>query len=176
MLSNTPILGAIIAGGRATRFGSDKAAALLDGTPLIEHAARIVSPWTVETVVVGRAWPGMVTVADRPGRELGPLGGLAGALHHARARGIARVLTIGCDMPIVPAELIERLLASGVTYCADAPVLGVWPSSLADVLEAHLAGGGSGSVRRWAEAHGIVPTRSATPLPNINTPGDLATL
>jgi len=176
MLSNTPILGAIIAGGRASRFGSDKAAALLDGTPLIEHAARVLAPWTAETVVVGRAWPGMVTVADRPRRELGPLGGLAGALHHARTRGIARVLTIGCDMPIVPAELIERLLASGASYCADVPILGVWPSSLVDVLEAHLADAGDRSIRRWAEAHGIVATRAAAPLPNVNTPEDLATL
>ena len=32
-------LGAIIAGGKATRFGSDKAAASLNGTALIEHVA-----------------------------------------------------------------------------------------------------------------------------------------
>ncbi|MFM2236672.1 MAG: MobA-like transferase domain, partial [Pseudomonadota bacterium] len=32
-------LGAIIAGGKATRFGSDKAAAQLNGRPLIEHVA-----------------------------------------------------------------------------------------------------------------------------------------
>ena len=175
-VSNTPILGAIIAGGRATRFGSDKAAALLDGAPLIERAARILGPWTVETIVVGRAWPGFESVPDRPAPDLGPLGGLAGALHHARARGFDHVLTIGCDMPIVPAELIERLVASGTSYCADAPILGVWPAALAEVLEAHLSSAGDRSIRRWADAQGIVATRAAAPLPNINTPGDLAAL
>ena len=32
-------LGAIIAGGKATRFGADKAAALLNGQRLMEHVA-----------------------------------------------------------------------------------------------------------------------------------------
>jgi molybdopterin-guanine dinucleotide biosynthesis protein A len=50
-------LGAIIAGGKATRFGSDKAAALLNGRPLIEHVADGLREQVDALIVCGRAWP-----------------------------------------------------------------------------------------------------------------------
>jgi molybdopterin-guanine dinucleotide biosynthesis protein A len=97
-------------------------------------------------------------------------------MEHARAIGAARVLTIGCDMPRVPETLIGLLVERGVTYCADAPVLGVWPSALGPSLVAHLAGGGERSIRRWADANGLAGTSAPTALPNVNTPEDLLAL
>ena len=58
-------LGAIIAGGKATRFGSDKAAALLNGRPLIEHVADGLRE-QVDALIVcgvhGREWNGWTTL------------------------------------------------------------------------------------------------------------------
>lgn len=168
------VLGALIAGGRASRFGSDKALAVLAGRPLIAWAADLVAPLVAETVVCGRSWGGLTRVADVPEPDLGPLGGLAGALGHAEARGFDAVLTIGCDMPWLPDGLAAALVARAPAWCADAPVLGCWPSSLAGALRAHLEAGGDRSVRRWGAGVGGVAVASPAPLPNLNTPGDLA--
>lgn len=165
-------LGALIAGGRSSRFGSDKALALLRGVPLIEHAARVLAPHVELTIVCGRDHPGFASVADVPEPGLGPLGGIAAALRAAEAAGIDTVLTIGCDMPDVPDALIADLIAGGSRYCASAPILGCWHASLAPGLEAHLASGGDRSVRRWAASVGIDAVEWE-PLPNINRPEDM---
>ena len=167
-------LGAIIAGGRATRFGGDKGASLLDGVALIDHAACALAPWVEEIVICGREWAGYRNVGDRPASGLGPLGGIAAALF--AGRGFDAVLTIGCDMPEVPASLLEQLLAGGTRYCSDAPVLGCWSPALATGLEAHLTGEGNRSVGRWAQLVGATAVPAPAPLPNINTPADLAAM
>lgn len=168
------VLGALIAGGRASRFGSDKALAPLAGRPLIAWAAGVVAPFVAETVVCGRAWGGLTSVADVPARDLGPLAGLAGALAYAEAHGFDAVVSIGCDMPWVPDGLVAALVAARPAWCADAPVLGCWPSSLAEALRAHLEAGGDRSVRRWGASVGGVAVASPVPLPNLNTPEELA--
>lgn len=174
------VLGALIAGGAASRFGADKALAAWRGRAMIGWAADALAPWCDATVVVGRAWGGLPSVADRPARGLGPLGGIAGALVHAGASGFGAVLTIGCDMPDVPAALIGRLLAARApAFCADAPILGLWPVALAPALVERLADGvpgardGRRSIRRWAADVGATPVAAGTPLANVNTPADL---
>lgn len=167
------VLGALIAGGRASRFGSDKALALLAGRPLIAWAAGVVAPLVADTVVCGREWGGLTSVADVPAPGLGPLGGLAGALAHAQAHGLDAVVSIGCDMPWVPDGLVAALAQARPAWCADAPVLGCWPSPLAGALRAHLEAGEDRSVRRWGASVGGVAVASPAPLPNLNTPADL---
>lgn len=127
----TRAMGAVLTGGRSSRFGSDKGAALFDGMTLADHAAARIAPF-VETVVrVG----GADGIADVPTPGLGPLGGIAAALDHAERHGFDRVLTIGCDMPRVPVALVEALLRRAPSYCVEAPVLGHWPvSALAQLL------------------------------------------
>lgn len=78
------LLGAILAGGAATRFGSDKGSgALIGGRALIDHVADALRPQVATLVVCGRHWPGLEGLADRPASGLGPLGGLCAALAHA---------------------------------------------------------------------------------------------
>ena len=169
------ILGAIIAGGASSRFGSDKALALLDGQPLIAHAIAAVVPFVDRIVVCGREWGDLPSLADRPVAGLGPLGGIAAALGHAQAAGYAHVLTIGCDMPRAPVELIAALLRRAPAYCTDAPVLGHWPAALGAQLMAFLSGNDR-SVRRWARSVGALPVASPVPLANVNTRADLDAL
>ena len=120
------LLGAIIAGGASSRFGSDKALALLGGQPLIAHAQAALEPLVGAIVVCGRAWGGLPMLADVPVAGLGPLGGIAAALGHARAQGFDHVLTIGCDMPGVPdaaARHPDRRRAGLLRGCADPRLL-----------------------------------------------------
>lgn len=171
----TRLLGAIIAGGQARRFGSDKAVAHYRGRPMIDHVVDWLSPRVAATVVCGRSVPGLRDLPDRPAPGLGPLGGLAAALVHARDHGFDAVLSLPCDTPLLPQDLLSRLAGpGGAAYVADLPVIGLWPASRATALEAHLLASPDRSMRGAARALGAVPV--AATIRNVNTPSDLAGL
>ncbi|HEX7849759.1 MAG TPA: NTP transferase domain-containing protein [Sphingomonas sp.] len=86
------VLGAVIARGLSTRFGSDKALAMIDGRATIEHAIDALRPQVEAILVWGREWPAIGAIADRPARGIRPLGGLNAALHHAVRSGHDAVL------------------------------------------------------------------------------------
>jgi len=166
-------LGAIFAGGQARRFGADKAAATVGGIALLDRVAARLRPQCDALVVVGRDWPGLVRVDDLPRPGLGPLGALAGALGHALRQGHAEVLTSGCDLPDLPADLAARL-APGPAVIAGQQLLGLWPATLADALLAHLAKSEERSMRGWMRAAGAREVPVAQAIANINTAEDLA--
>ncbi|QNQ08594.1 molybdenum cofactor guanylyltransferase [Sphingomonas alpina] len=172
----TRLLGAILAGGRSQRFGSDKAVALLAGQSLIDRVVAALAPQVDSMVLVGRAGD-IAAIPDRPLPDLGPLGGLNAALHHARAQGYPAVMTVGCDMPVLPPDLAERLRASGCpSYVEAIPIIGLWPADLADQLDIFLASDRRRSMRGWATEVGAAVLSLAEDLPNINTPDDLSLL
>jgi len=178
-LTHSNTLGAIVAGGASSRFGSDKALALLDGQPLIAHAQAALERCIGTVVVCGRSWGGLLALDDVPAPGLGPLGGIAAALSHAREAGLTHVLTIGCDMPHVPHALLADLIARAPAFCSDAPILGCWSADAGEGLAARLAGHETGvkngalSIRRWAESIGAAGVPAPMPLFNVNTPADL---
>lgn len=169
------ILGAVLAGGQSSRFGSDKALAELDGHTLLERAVTQLEGWCGAVVVIGRSAAGVSCVPDWPEPGLGPLGGMAGALRFARDQGFAAVLTCGVDSPGLPADL-PGLLAPAPAYVVDQPVVGLWPVGAADAVEAILGGTGRHSMRALAEALGARAVMLPAPSANINTPADLAAL
>jgi len=169
------LLGAVLAGGRSSRFGSDKALAELHGRPLIDHAIQALAAQTDAVVVCGRAW-GDQWVADRPAPDLGPLGGINAALHAAIERGFGAVLTIPCDAPLLPGDLRDRLTGSGGAFCAEMPVIGLWPIAVAESLDRWLAGDAANSVRGWARSVGALPVELGGILHNVNTPENLQAL
>jgi molybdopterin-guanine dinucleotide biosynthesis protein A len=169
------LLGAIIAGGRSIRFGADKAGALLDGRPLIDHVAAGMRGQTDHFVVCGRSWPGIETVADWPRPELGPLGGLCGAFRHARDNGFDAVLTAGCDVLPIPDSLAARL-GAGPACVLGQRLLGLWPATLLPLLESHLRSSTDRSIRTWVTLCHATEIPIAGPWHNINTIIDLDTL
>lgn len=166
------ILGAILAGGEARRFGSDKALALFDGQALIDHVAAALRAQCSAVIVVGREHGGLSRVSDRPRAGLGPLGALAGALHWARREGFPAVLSAPCDAPILPPDL-PGLLGSGPSYLSGLPVVGLWPTALAEHLDRWLADDHPRAVRHWAAAVGARAVVTEVTPPNVNTPEDL---
>ena len=165
------ILGAVLAGGASTRFGSDKALALFAGQPLIAHAIAALAPQVESLVIVGRDWPGLLRVDDLPVAGLGPIGGLCGALSHGHAQGFDAVLVAPCDTLGLPADLAARL-SPGPAVARGQRSIGLWPTSLAPALLARLASGGSRALHVWAavcEAREV----DCGPLHNINQPEDL---
>lgn len=172
------LLGAVLAGGRSSRFGSDKARALMaDGRSLLDHAVAALAPHVEAVAVCGRAVEGLLSLADRPAPDLGPLGGLAAALHHARERGFDAVLTTGCDMPVFPARLAAALIDNAPAVLQGQPLAGCWPVGFSDALDAHLAATEDRSIRAWVSRAGArTITLPDMVLPNINRPADLDTL
>lgn len=166
-------LGAILAGGKSTRFGSDKASALLNGRPLIEHVAAALSPQVDATIICGREWPGMRCVADRPFADMGPLGGLNAALHFARDNGFDYVLSAGCDVLPLP-QIPERARPETACYVDGHYLFGLWSASLASVLDRHLEQQSNHSMRHWIEATGAHALPATVAHANFNTPSDLA--
>lgn len=183
------VLGAILAGGRSSRFGQDKAEALLNDKRLIDHAAEALASQADALLVAGGPKrEGFQCVPDRPLPDLGPLGGLNAALNAAASGGFDWVLTAPCDAARLPADLAMRLRAglgnAPAAYAhaggRDHPTFGLWSARLAPMLDAWLDACSSPrdrSIRRWAATVGAVS--AAFPdgsFANINTPQDLAAL
>ena len=168
----TRLLGAILAGGKASRFGSDKAAALAGGVALIDHVAARLRPQVDRLVVSGRDWPGLARIDDRPAPGLGPLGGLAGALDFALSNGFDAVLAGGCDLPDLPPDLRVRL-GDAPAVVAGQPLLGLWPAAMAPRLIRHLETGTDRSMTGWIAHSGVRQVTLPMPIANINRPEDL---
>jgi molybdenum cofactor guanylyltransferase len=170
------VLGAVLAGGRSRRFGSDKAAALLGGRPLLDHVVDALRPQVDAVVVCGRRHPSLPSLVDRPGPDLGPLGGLSAALHHAEAHGFELVLTAGCDMPGFGSDVLDTLQGHSPAVLAGQQIVGLWPSALAQRLDDYLASASDFSIRAWVREGGARELPFGRMIANVNSPADLERL
>lgn len=166
------VLGAILAGGKATRFGSDKALAMLNGRPLIDHVASLLAKQCAALIVVGRTQDGYICVDDRPAPDMGPLAGLAGALAYASSNGFSHVLSVGVDAPGIPRDL-RTMLEPAPAYVVNQPVIGYWPVTALDLLDQILASDERHSMQHFIERLGGRGVALESPPANINTPADL---
>ncbi|MFC0205642.1 molybdenum cofactor guanylyltransferase [Novosphingobium soli] len=169
------ILGVVLAGGLSSRFGSDKALAELDGHTLLARAVDGLAGWCEHVVVAGRETAPAPTIPDWPRAGMGPLGGLAAALHLAYDEGYDAVLSCGVDAGLMPRNLLALLGAAPA--CLEAqPVIGLWPAAASPLLDSLLHGPEPHAMYRFADSVGARRVALETPVPNINTPGDLAAL
>ncbi|MGC8837408.1 MAG: molybdenum cofactor guanylyltransferase [Anaerolineae bacterium] len=106
----------VLAGGRSSRMGRDKAFLPLGGRPLVEHVLDRVAPLSDDVLLVVReAEPfrhlPVRLVEDRPGPR-GALTGLVSGLREVRHEW---ALAVACDMPFLNPRLIRHmaLLAPG---------------------------------------------------------------
>jgi len=108
------ITGFILAGGRSSRMGRDKALLPTGSRTLIEHVIQRVRPHVQRLVVIGHAQ----NVAHLQGLpvdhvltdlkpDCGPLMGIYTGLLHAEA---PLNLFVPCDMPWINGRLVEQLL------------------------------------------------------------------
>jgi molybdopterin-guanine dinucleotide biosynthesis protein A len=99
-------LGVVLAGGLSSRMGRDKALLSWRGRPLIEHQLEVLREAGVDEVRVSGMRPDYQGVADVT-PQAGPLGGLAGIAQ--AVIGDADLLVIPVDMPLLQANLLQRL-------------------------------------------------------------------
>jgi molybdopterin-guanine dinucleotide biosynthesis protein A len=110
------ITGIILAGGMGRRMGGvDKGLVELDGKPMVAHALARLSP-QVDAVLINAnqnqdryAALGCPVVADAVGGFAGPLAGLHAGMTAAET---PLVVTVPCDSPFLPLDLVARLAAA----------------------------------------------------------------
>jgi molybdopterin-guanine dinucleotide biosynthesis protein A len=121
------VSGIVLAGGRATRFGGDKLAAIYDGVPILRRAIDAVADVADGVIVVlppgadREDLPAGVTVTHDLQEAEGPLAGLhTGLLAAIRSDA---VVVAGGDMPELQPDVLRLLLASLDEASVDAVAL-----------------------------------------------------
>jgi molybdopterin-guanine dinucleotide biosynthesis protein A len=104
---HAPCAAFVLAGGRSSRMGVDKALAAFAGEPLVVHALRILRAAGLEPAIAGARSPlaSFAPVVEDEGR--GPLDGICCALA-STAESLAVFLPV--DQPLAPPQLIHALV------------------------------------------------------------------
>jgi molybdenum cofactor guanylyltransferase len=192
--SRTGTTGLVLAGGRGSRMGGvDKGLQELGGRPLVAHAIERLAPQVATVVIAANrhlddyARFGAAVRADDDASFAGPLAGLATAFAHLDTEWL---VTVPCDSPLLPLDLVARLGAAvdaaGERYRAAVActiedrellrhgVCALVHRSLGPSLFAYLAAG-ERRVERWLLAQAAVDVvfddREA--FVNVNTPDEL---
>jgi molybdopterin-guanine dinucleotide biosynthesis protein A len=143
------VTGAILAGGRARRFGGrNKAILPVHGRRIVDRQLEALRAVTADQVIIANvpaefADLGVPVVTDIVA-DAGPIGGLLTALSVTRR---ARVLVLACDLPFVHATFLHYLVRRAPE--ADAvvprtreglhPLCAVYSTRMREVVAAHLA-------------------------------------
>ncbi len=99
------MLGCILAGGRGSRMGGDKADVEISGSTLLERMASIMAPVVDRVVVLGPERDGWECWPDEVGAA-GPLAGITTALTRM---GRGRALVVAVDQPFARTDTLRRL-------------------------------------------------------------------
>ena len=163
------ISGIILAGGQATRMGgADKGLISLQKKPLIAHVISRLQPQVDEIIInanreiVAYETFGLLVLKDENKEFIGPLAGFALGLKHAKHE---YVLTVPCDSPLLPLDLVERLYkgmtearADIAAACSDGdthPVFCLMKKSVLPSLTEYLASG-ERKVSAWQKSQQYV--------------------
>ncbi len=184
------ITAVVLAGGRGRRLGGqDKGLVDLDGRPLIEHILGLVTP-QVSAVIINAnrnqqiyADLGHPVISDNMADYQGPLAGFAVAL---AACNTDYIMTLPCDGPYVPLDLVSRLSAAmkdndaelAVAYDGQRmqPVYALIPRSLLGSLQDFLDAGDR-KIDLWYARHNTALADFSDVIDtffNINTEDDLS--
>ena len=112
------VRGLVLAGGRSSRFGSDKALALYEGVSFLERAVSLLKALDLKPIVVTRrgvtySFIKCVGVQDKL-PDLGPLGGLYTAMTVFKN---TTFLVLSCDMPALTPQVLSELLTKHEPCC-----------------------------------------------------------
>ncbi len=177
-------------------MGGNKPFHPFEGGTLIEATiARIAPQVQALAINTGRAGtslaeqlrqlPFLAICDEEPLGNLGPLSGVLCALEWARACGDEAVITIPCDMPCLPGDLVAQLETNAETIdvvifsgTKDYPLCALWKTSVAPALRTALNAAKPQSglpVMRFLETQRVckIKVEDDTAFANINTPDAL---
>ena len=199
--SDQIITGVLLAGGQSRRMGGgDKGLLAFGSGTLLGHVIGRFAPQVARLVINANgdgarfSQYGLPLVADPVDGHVGPLAGVLAGMRWARTHTpeAGYIATTSTDAPFLPLDLVKRLGQAarqhpgGVIIARSGghlhPVIGLWPVSHHDDLEAALTQEGIRKVLAWTDRHGTVPvdfddvaigTRLIDPFFNANTPEEL---
>ena len=180
----------IVAGGRSSRMGREKALELFRGRSMIDWIIERLSAQVDEIVLNANgdtrrfAQLGLQVIIDLRSDVGTPLAGLHAALAFAKNNGFDAVLTTPSDVPFLPADLLQRLLAANRDAVISASggqlhyLTGLWSPGLLPAIEDAVKQPRTPRLQDWCRACGAAVVEwSANPYDpffNINTPEQLA--
>lgn len=183
----------VLAGGRARRLGGvDKALLDLGGRTVLAHVLARVLPWVACAAISANGDParfsfcGLPVLGDGDFAGQGPLAGLLAGLDWAAGQGAAAVLSVPCDTPFVPVDLVAALLPAPACAASLGRVhhlVALWPVAARAALRDLLARPGLRGVAGFGASLGMREVGfppidfaggSWDPFLNINTQDDLA--
>jgi molybdenum cofactor guanylyltransferase len=109
-LAEPDATGFVLAGGKSSRMGEDKALVELAGQPLVVHALNILREAGLTVSLAGGSSKllAFAPVIEDSTSDLGPLGGICAALALTPADW---AVFVSVDLPLLPASLIAYMLA-----------------------------------------------------------------
>ncbi|HJM75296.1 MAG TPA: molybdenum cofactor guanylyltransferase [Dehalococcoidia bacterium] len=186
------IAGIVLAGGRSTRMGSDKASLVFDGRTLLQRTVDALSQVATEIVVVraeGQQLPALnsqspLIVVEDSLDDQGPLIGIAEGL---RASECEVALVAACDMPFLRPQLLRMLVdraSAGRRFVVPMhldrpqPLCSAFRRDALEVIDAQIAAGDRKimAVGRELDADRVPPEQWTAADPdgrsfeNVNTP------
>jgi len=186
----TDIPALILAGGRSSRMGGgDKSLMPLNGHPLLAHVLDRIRPQVSCLLINSNSDPvlfqdfGLPVRFDTLPNRPGPLAGILTGLIWAKEQGASHLLTVPCDTPFLPHDLVPRLKqdlcrsSAQIAIARDCghshPVIALWPVNLANQLAADMKAG-TRSVYRWLNQFNVCESEfAASHFSNLNTPAEL---
>lgn len=111
-ITKNEITGIILAGGKSSRMGKDKALFDFKGKKLVSYAIETLRPLCSTLLISANRTPekyeefGFQVISDEI-KNVGPMGGILTCLKHSETQ---HNLIISCDTPFVGSELFKHLL------------------------------------------------------------------
>jgi molybdopterin converting factor subunit 1 len=186
---SAPLYGLVLAGGRSTRMGADKAALSVAGRTQLEQAMALLAPRVARAFVSVRAdqraeplRAAFEQIEDRR-ENSGPIAGILAALERHPEHAW---LVLACDLPLLDGATLDRLLRSRApTRLATAfrsshdrlpePLCAVYEPASGAALAAYVAAGGN-CPRKFLMSADVELLDEPNPraLDNANTPEEYA--
>ncbi len=185
-------LGVILAGGLSRRMGGgDKTLVMLGDRTILQRIADRLALQVDRVALSANGDPERfkdfdgTIISDHGPAGQGPLAGILAVMRLAAAEGYANIVTVPGDAPFLPLDLVTMLQAAQalpemIVIASSGgklhPVAALWPTSLADELEAFLQTEDR-RVRNFVKARPFAVAEFENdpidPFFNINTPADL---
>ena len=188
------ILGVILAGGKSSRFGSNKSLSKLANNKLIEHVINKIDTFFPEILVVSNDSSLKIEnqkikiIKDCVKGYLGPLAGVLSAMKYANSyeNKFKWIITFPCDTPFFEKLIIEKMIEKAASpiekiyFVKDKNqrhnIFGLWSTSLESILEKDL-NNNFRKVDLWADKIGCnfieKDIQNENEFLNINTKEDL---